>query len=107
METGDRIPRDHPRCGGGSALMRGAVWLLGLLLTTVAPAAAQVRSRMVDFPGARGPVRAFLTRPAGPEALSPIVMIHERWGLTAWVRDSAERLAARGYVVLAVDVYRG
>jgi carboxymethylenebutenolidase len=34
-------------------------------------------------------------------------MIHERWGLTPWVRDSAERLAARGYVVLAVDVYRG
>ena len=69
--------------------------------------AADVRSRMVEFPGQRGPVRAFLARPAGTGPFPPIVMVHERWGLTAWVRAGAERLAARGYVVLAVDVYKG
>jgi carboxymethylenebutenolidase len=87
--------------------MRQSFVVLAGVLTAGVACAAEVRSRMIEFPGMRGPVRAFLTRPVGAEPLPPIVMIHERWGLTPWVRASAERLAERGYVVLVVDVYKG
>lgn len=36
-----------------------------------------------------------------------IIAIHEWWGLNDWVKEQATNLAANGYIVLAVDLYRG
>jgi carboxymethylenebutenolidase len=36
-----------------------------------------------------------------------VIAIHEWWGLNDWVREQAANLAANGYIVLAVDLYRG
>ncbi len=36
-----------------------------------------------------------------------IIIIHEWWGLNEWVKEQAEKLAANGYVTLAVDLYQG
>ena len=41
------------------------------------------------------------------EPLPAVVMIHERWGLNATVREQADRLAGQGYIVLAVDLLDG
>ncbi|MEM6511381.1 MAG: dienelactone hydrolase family protein [Pseudomonadota bacterium] len=41
------------------------------------------------------------------EPLPAVVMIHERWGLNATVREQADRLAGQGYIVLAVDLFDG
>lgn len=41
------------------------------------------------------------------DPLPGIIVIHERWGLDDGTRDLAERLAAQGYVVLAVDLFGG
>ena len=41
------------------------------------------------------------------DPLPGILVIHERWGLDDGTRMLAERLAAQGYVVLAVDLYGG
>jgi carboxymethylenebutenolidase len=42
-----------------------------------------------------------------PGALPGLIVIHEWWGLNDNVRAEARRLAAEGYVTLAVDLYAG
>lgn len=41
------------------------------------------------------------------DSLPGLIVIHERWGLDVSVRAQAERIAAQGYVVLAIDLYGG
>ncbi len=41
------------------------------------------------------------------EPLPAVIMIHEWWGLNDEVRARADRLAAQGYIVLAVDLFDG
>lgn len=48
----------------------------------------------------------YLARPAG-EPRAGLVVIHEWWGLNDNIREMTRRLAAEGYLALAVDLYRG
>ena len=41
------------------------------------------------------------------DPLPGVIVIHEWWGLTDGVRSMADRIAAEGYVVLAVDLFGG
>ena len=41
------------------------------------------------------------------EPLPAVILVHEWWGLTDTVRAEADRLAAQGYIVLAVDLFAG
>lgn len=50
---------------------------------------------------------AYLSRPDGLEPLGAVIVIHEWWGLNDHIRHWADRLAADGYVALAVDLYGG
>ena len=50
----------------------------------------------------------FLAMPAdAAEPLPGLVIIHEWWGLNENIKAMTRRLAAEGYVALAVDLYGG
>jgi carboxymethylenebutenolidase len=45
--------------------------------------------------------------PQGPGPHPALIVIHEWWGLNDWIKQEAAGYAAKGYVALAVDLYRG
>lgn len=65
------------------------------------------KTRMVAFQSGPENVDAFLAVPRDPARHRAIIAIHEWWGLSKWVKEQATKLAANGYVVFAVDLYRG
>ena len=68
-----------------------------------APSSAQ----MITFPGSSGMLSGYLVTPEKPGRYPALVVIHEWWGLTDWVKEQAQKLGELGYVALAVDLYRG
>lgn len=71
------------------------------------PAAVKTEGKMVEFQGGAGKIRGYLAKPQGKGPFPAILVIHEWWGLTDWVKQNADRLAEQGYVALAVDLYGG
>jgi carboxymethylenebutenolidase len=67
-------------------------------------AAQGVTGAEIEFGPGRG--RGYLARPAG-EPRAGLVVIHEWWGLNDNIREMSNRLAAAGYLALAVDLYGG
>jgi carboxymethylenebutenolidase len=61
----------------------------------------------VSFPSGDETVSALLYLPTGSAPHPAVVVIHEWWGLNDWVKAQAADYASLGYVVLAVDLYRG
>lgn len=49
----------------------------------------------------------YLVQPAGAGPFPGVIMIHEWWGLNQQIKETADRLAQEGYVVLAPDLYHG
>jgi len=87
---------------------------LAILLLTAAFAAAAVtrvssapKSETIHFRSGEETISGYLALPEGGGKHPGIVVIHEWWGLNDWVKQEADRLAAEGYVALAVDLYRG
>lgn len=52
-------------------------------------------------------IPAFLAVPKIEGKFPAIVLIHEWWGLTNWEKENAIRFAGKGYIAIAVDLYRG
>lgn len=52
-------------------------------------------------------VQAFIVYPEVSRKAPVILMIHEIFGMTDWVRSMADDLAAQGYIVIAPDLLSG
>lgn len=61
----------------------------------------------VTFRSGTENVSAFLAKPDGPGPFPAVIVLHEWWGLDAWIKDQARALAKEGYAALALDLYRG
>jgi len=68
------------------------------------PPAAQ----KVTFPARQGSGQGLLFAGRAGQAPRPaVVVLHGDYGLTPRIEENAQRISALGYVVLAVDLYRG
>jgi carboxymethylenebutenolidase len=62
---------------------------------------------MVTFTQGSTKVNGYLAMPAGEGTHPGVIVVHEWWGLTDWVKQQSDSLAVHGYVALAVDLYGG
>jgi carboxymethylenebutenolidase len=83
---------------------------LTFALAVASPAVAEdakVKSMMIEFTSGKEKIKGFLAQPEGKGPFPGLLVIQEWWGLNDWMKDQAKRLAARGYVCLVPDLYRG
>jgi len=71
------------------------------------PALADVKTSMVTIKSGDEEIRGFLAVPEGKGPFPALVVIQEWWGLNDWIKENAKRMAEKGYVALAPDLYRG
>lgn len=62
---------------------------------------------MVRAGGTNDSVRAFVVYPERSSKAPVVVVIHEVFGLTTWVRAVADQLAADGFIAIAPDLLTG
>ncbi|HEU4333718.1 MAG TPA: dienelactone hydrolase family protein [Candidatus Eisenbacteria bacterium] len=70
--------------------------------TPSAPSAGMIRMKMNDET-----LMGYLALPKGDGTHPGVIVIQEWWGVTDWVKEQTDSLAAHGYVALAVDLYDG
>src|SRR5579863_124282 len=90
-----------------SVKLISALAAFGLIAAALAVRAQTPKTQTVEFPSGKETVGGFLALPDKPGTYPGIIVIHEWWGLNDWVKEQTEKLAAQGYVALAVDLYRG
>jgi carboxymethylenebutenolidase len=85
--------------------------------TPIAPGAAEAVARLAASPrhgewvsvpaGAGDSVRAWVVYPERRDSAPVVVVVHEIFGLTHWVRSVADQLAADGFIAIAPDFLTG
>jgi carboxymethylenebutenolidase len=82
----------------------------------IAPGAAEAVARLqssprhaewamiATAPGSKDSIAAWVVYPEVKKNAPVVVVIHEIFGLTAWVRGVADQLAADGYIAIAPDL---
>ena len=86
-----------------------AAALLPLLQSNYARAAViaaddpRIATGRTTFPGATGPMQAYLAGPKADGRHGGVVVVHQNRGLNPHIEDIARRLATEGYAALAVD----
>ena len=91
----------------GTHRIISAVFLVGLFAAILVARAADPKTEMVKFPSGKDTIEGFLAVPEQPGRYPGVIVIHEWWGLNDWVKEQTQKIAEQGYVVLAVDLYRG
>ena len=81
--------------------------LMAGLLLWVGAAQGALTTQTVTYQSGNEQAKGFLALPGTPGKHPGLVVIHEWWGLTPWVKEQAQKFATQGYVALAVDLYRG
>jgi carboxymethylenebutenolidase len=89
------------KCAAGLAL------IAALAIVSASRIAGKSKTEMVQFKSGDETISGFLALPDTSGRHPGIVAIHEWWGLNDWVKEEVEKLSDQGYVVLAVDLYRG
>lgn len=61
----------------------------------------------IDFPEGDHPIKSWVVYPERPTRAPVVIVIHEIFGLTDWIRAIADDLAKEGYLAIAPDFISG
>lgn len=64
-----------------------------------------MNGEMLSYPGADGPIQAYLVKPDVQGPRPAVIVIHEIFGLVEHTKDVANRFASQGYVALAPHLF--
>jgi dienelactone hydrolase len=77
-----------------------------LALAFAVPAAAAIKEEPVTYKDGETTMKGFIVYDDARKERRPgVLVVHEWWGITKHVRDSARDLAQRGYTAFAVDMF--
>ena len=80
--------------------------VLAILMGGVNLAMAQIHGEEVSYSGGGVEMKGYLAWDKGIEGPRPgVIVVHEWWGHTDYVRKRADMLAKMGYTALAIDMY--
>jgi carboxymethylenebutenolidase len=105
MSSAMALAADAPPPGGGGA-------------ATMPPPEGQAKQRIeksprhgeyvdIQVPGGRAPLRSYVVYPERKEKAPVVIVIHEIFGLSDWVKSVADQLAADGFIAIAPDMLSG
>src|SRR4051812_13666354 len=61
----------------------------------------------IAVPGAKVPLKTYVVYPERKEKAPVVIVIHEIFGLSDWIRGVADQLAAEGFIAIAPDLISG
>jgi len=66
-----------------------------------------IETSTVTYVSGTDTVSAYLAVPKSEGKHPALIVIHEWWGLTPWMKSNADSFAKKGYAALAIDLFRG
>jgi carboxymethylenebutenolidase len=78
-----------------------------LLLACLQTKLPSITGQTVSIQSGKDTAKGFLYRPEGKGPFPAILILHGDFGPTDWVKKQAQRLAGKGFLTLAIDLYRG
>jgi carboxymethylenebutenolidase len=100
-----RGKRRYVAVGGGLAC--GTVVLMAALYRPLPPLTAgfrDIHSEYVKYLSGKDTVTAYIAYPERPQPAPAVIVIHEIFGVSDFVRQTTERLARDGFVAIAPDL---
>ena len=115
--SGNQAEADE-HAGHDTALARSrSVNITASTDSTIAPSAANARQRLEASPrhgewamipaGSGDSVRAWVVYPERSDKAPVVLVVHEIFGLSTWIRAVADQLAADGFIAIAPDLLTG
>src|SRR5213594_508909 len=105
-----------PNVAGGRRKAPKALWMVGLLLLAIVVARSasfgalrrlsppDVHSEYVKFLSGKDTVTAYIAYPERPQPAPAVIVIHEIFGMSDFIRQTTEQLAKDGFVAIAPDL---
>src|SRR6059036_4160465 len=94
--------------GGGVAVLAGVLFALPALRrpppTSTALDRSDIHTEYVKFPRGRDTITAYLAYPERKDRAPAVVVIHEIFGMSDFIRQTTEQLAKDGFVAIAPDL---
>ena len=107
MSAADRIAPSAPAPGMGTASQQGVAGLPASNVTAPARLAASQRHgewvKIAWEPGSADSLMAWVVYPSTRQKAPVVVVVHEIFGLSTWVRGVADQVAADGFIAVAPD----